>query len=96
MAVDWGQEVEHCYPVDIIIHAEDRPNLLRDISLLFSQEKIQFTAIHASVRKKTNNVIVNITIAINNLQNLQKSLERLRQIQGVQDVKRQDPGGNLP
>ena len=41
---NWGEAREEVFPVDVVIEAMDRQGLLRDISEVFSKEKINVTA----------------------------------------------------
>ena len=42
--VDWGNEGEATYPVDILIEAYDRQGLLRDVMMVLANDNINITA----------------------------------------------------
>jgi GTP pyrophosphokinase len=46
ITADWGAPREEVFPVDIEVEAIDRQGLLRDISEVFSREKINVTAVN--------------------------------------------------
>jgi len=84
----WGEsERETVYPVDIYVLAQDRQGLLRDISEVFSREKIN--VIGVSTQSAKGLARMSFTAEINSTAQLQKALTVLREVSGVQDVRRQ-------
>ena len=43
---EWGQQPEGQFPVDIVVDAQDRQGLLRDISDVFAREKINVIGVN--------------------------------------------------
>src|SRR5690606_14341793 len=39
--VEWGDTGDTVYPIDLSIHAQDRPNLLRDLSEVFARLRLR-------------------------------------------------------
>jgi GTP pyrophosphokinase len=84
----WGEpERETVYPVDIYVLAQDRQGLLRDISEIFSREKIN--VIGVSTQSAKGQARMSFTAEIGSTAQLQKALTVLREVSGVQDVRRQ-------
>ena len=84
----WGESGrETVYPVDIYVLALDRQGLLRDISEVFSREKIN--VIGVSTQSAKGQARMSFTAEIGSTAQLQKALTILRDINGVQDVRRQ-------
>lgn len=84
----WGEpERETVYPVDIYVLAQDRQGLLRDISEIFSREKIN--VIGVSTQSSKGQARMSFTAEIASTKQLQKALTILREVSGVQDVRRQ-------
>jgi len=84
----WGEsERETVYPVDIYVLAQDRQGLLRDISEIFSREKIN--VIGVSTQSAKGQARMSFTAEIGSIKQLQKALTVLREVSGVQDVRRQ-------
>ena len=46
ITADWGSPRDEVFPVDVVVEAMDRQGLLRDISEVFSREKINVTAVN--------------------------------------------------
>ena len=75
------------YPVKVKIIADDRPNLLSDIMLIFSSFKISVSAIHA-VTDKNYTTNIDITLSINNLAQLQEIIKKIKKVKGIITTKR--------
>jgi len=84
----WGEPGrETVYPVDIFILANDRQGLLRDISEVFSREKIN--VIGVSTHSAKAQARMSFTAEILSTAQLQKALAVLREVVGVLEVQRQ-------
>ena len=85
--VEWIKTEEIFYPVKIKIIADDRPNLVSDIMLIFSSLKITVSAVNARTDK--NNIAnIDVTISITNLDQLQQIIQKIKKIKSVLIVKR--------
>ncbi|GAI56576.1 unnamed protein product, partial [marine sediment metagenome] len=85
--VEWIKTEELFYPVKIKIIADDRPNLVSDIMLIFSSLKITVSAINA-ITDKNNIANINVTLSINNLDQLQEVIKKIKKTNSVLTVKR--------
>ncbi|HEV2608759.1 MAG TPA: bifunctional (p)ppGpp synthetase/guanosine-3',5'-bis(diphosphate) 3'-pyrophosphohydrolase [Noviherbaspirillum sp.] len=84
----WGEPGrETVYPVDIFILASDRQGLLRDITEIFSREKIN--VIGVSTQSAKGQARMAFTAEIGSTAQLQKALAIIRDVTGVMEVKRQ-------
>jgi GTP pyrophosphokinase len=84
----WGEPGrETVYPVDIFILANDRQGLLRDISEVFSREKIN--VIGVSTQSAKGQARMSFTAEVSSTEQLQKALMVLRDVSGVLEVQRQ-------
>jgi GTP pyrophosphokinase len=78
---DWGAPRDEVFPVDIVIEAMDRQGLLRDISEVFSREKINVTA--ANTLTKNLHSRMAFTIEVGSLDALKRALASAREVKGV-------------
>lgn len=84
----WGQaDLGAVYPVDIFVLANDRQGLLRDISEVFSREKINVTGVRTQSNK--GQASMSFIVEIASTSQLQKALNVLREVAGVQQARRQ-------
>ena len=86
---DWGEIASQVYPVDICVEAYDRPGLLRDVSTLIANEKLNLLALNLSSNKPDPKAYIKLTVEIPSLPSLGKVLDRIKQIPNVIDVRRQ-------
>jgi GTP pyrophosphokinase len=84
----WGEQApETVFPVDIFVMAGDRPGLLRDVSEIFTREKINVIGVHTQSSK--GQARMSFTAEIASTEHLQKALGMIREVAGVQEAKRQ-------
>ena len=83
----WGDHSkETVYPVDIFVLAQDRQGLLRDISEVFSREKINVIGVNTQSSK--SQARMSFTAEIGGTAQLQKALAIIGEVSGVQEVRR--------
>ncbi len=85
--VSWGGKTDQAYPVKIEITAHDRGGLLRDITSLLANEKINVTGV-STVTDKNNLAHMTFTLEIRNIEILSRILALLDQIPNVMEVRR--------
>lgn len=84
---EWGHAgSETVYPVDIFVLASDRQGLLRDISEIFLREKIN--VIGVSTQSAKGHARMAFTAEISSTAQLLKALGVIREVDGVQEVRR--------
>lgn len=87
--VKWKENLDLCsYPVDIVISANDRKDLLIDIMNTFSYNKIEVSQINAKLITETMTSIISATIYVSDSKNLQNIFNIVMNIKNVFDVKR--------
>ncbi len=89
VAADWGASPEATFPVDIVIDANDRTGLLRDITEILSRERINVTATNSASRDAAARML--LTVEINNLHQLNRVLALIRDVPGVARAARLQP-----
>ena len=78
---NWGERREEVFPVDIVVESSDRQGLLRDISEVFSREKINVTAVNTLTRQHLARM--NFTIEVGGVEQLRRALALVRDVPGV-------------
>ncbi|MGB3612143.1 MAG: GTP diphosphokinase [Cellvibrio sp.] len=86
--VEWGSAPQSSYSVDIIIEAYDRHGLLRDITALLDNERINISALQTLSDKRKNTVDMLITAEIRSIDELSRILTRLNQLPNVASARR--------
>ena len=78
---NWGAPRDELFPVDIIVEATDRPGLLRDLSEIFSKEKINVTAVNTLTRQQLARMA--FTLEVKSLSELKRALAQVGEVKGV-------------
>ena len=82
----WGAQKDGVFSVDIVVQAHDRQGLLRDISEVLSREKINVTGVNT--QSKQHLAYMSFTVEISDLEQLQRTLAQVREVQGVLSASR--------
>jgi GTP pyrophosphokinase len=86
--VDWDMRGDDTYPVDIEIDAFDRPGLLRDITAVVANEKINISSVSVITRKKELKAKILATLEITNIDQLSRMLSLISQLSNITEVRR--------
>lgn len=86
--VDWADEPENYYSVDIMVEAFDRHGLLRDITALLDREKVNVSAMQTLSNKNKNTVDMSLRIEVSSFSDLSRVLARLSRLPNVSSVRR--------
>ena len=86
--VQWGEAVlkDTVYPVDVQVTAQDRQGLLRDISEVFSREKINVVGVQTESRKGMARM--GFTAEVGDARQLAKALLAIGEVEGVIEARR--------
>lgn len=86
--VEWGSKKAQMYPVDIRIKAWDRTGLLRDITVVLANEKVNVLSVNTLTDKKENLANILVTLEVLGLEALGQVLNKINQLPNVVDVQR--------
>jgi GTP pyrophosphokinase len=86
--VSWGPAPVLTYPVDIIIRAYDRSGLLRDVTQVLLNERINVLAVNTRSNKDDNTALMSLTIEIPGLDALGRLLGRIAQLPNIIETRR--------
>jgi GTP diphosphokinase / guanosine-3',5'-bis(diphosphate) 3'-diphosphatase len=84
--VEWGQ-AEKTYPVKVQVEAWDRVGLIRDITTIVAEEKVNISSVSFG-DKGDNTAYTMLSLEIKNLSQLSRLMERIEGIRGVIAVNR--------
>ncbi|MFC0269436.1 GTP diphosphokinase [Kushneria aurantia] len=91
--VDWGRQQPIQYPVDIEIRAWDRSNLLRDVTGILSNEKVNVLGVNTATDRDDHLATLKITLEVSGLDVLSRLINRISQLTNVTDIRRLRQGG---
>lgn len=88
IAVEWGTRGDRAFPVDVNVRAFDRRGLLRDISAVLADSKIDIRAMTTTTQEQDGTADVNLTIAVQDLEALSRVLARIQGLPNVLSAER--------
>jgi GTP pyrophosphokinase len=81
ITAEWGTPRDEVFPVDVVVEAMDRQALLRDVSEVFSREKINVTAVKTLSRNLQAKM--SFTLEVRSLEQLKRALGLVQDVPGV-------------
>jgi len=84
--VAWGDTRDAVYPVDIVVLANDRHGLLRDISEVFARQRINVIGVNTQSRQAIARMV--FTAEVGNGDHLARALAGIREVPGVLEADR--------
>ncbi|MFW6346052.1 MAG: GTP diphosphokinase [Halomonas sp.] len=91
--VEWGERALTQYPVDIEIQAWDRSGLLRDVTGVLGNEKVNVLAVNTLTDTDDGIARMAITVEVDGLETLGRLFSRIQQLSNVIEVRRLRSGG---
>ena len=92
VTVDWSESDQHVFPVTVRLEAWDREGLVRDVTAILSDEKMNIIALSAVVHKDQT-ATVWLTVEVPRLDRLSRIMSRLESIRDVFNVVREVGSG---
>lgn len=89
VTVSWGDVSKQNYVVDLVIEANNRPNLLRDLTKIISDESINIIGLNSYVNHLEDRTVVNLSIETTGHDQLIKIQNHLQSVENIISVKRQ-------
>lgn len=93
LQVNWGQRPGKQYPVEMLIDAYDRTGLLRDVSALLANEKVNVLAVNTLSNQGENTASMNLTVEVDSLERLARIMGKIEQLPNVTRTRRVRAGG---
>ena len=86
--VSWGRDQKNTYPMTIQIHAFDRKGLLKDVSTVFADEKVNVLEMNTRTESKDQSVRMEVLAEIESLEALSMLLSKIDQLSNVFSARR--------
>ncbi|MBR9769689.1 GTP diphosphokinase [Halomonas sp. RT37] len=86
--VEWGERSSSQYPVDIEIQAWDRSGLLRDVTAVLGQDKVNVLSVNTLTNTDDGIARISITAEVDGLETLGRLFSRIQQLPNIIEVKR--------
>ena len=86
--VEWARAAEDAFPVRIVIHTDDRPGMLNQLTSVLSDENTNIRSLEAKGDLDQSGGVVEMTVDVRDKKQLEKLVAAMRRISGVRDVER--------
>ncbi len=86
--VEWAGATAEAFPVRIVVHTDDRPGMLNQLTSIFSDENTNIRSLEAKTELDQGGGIVEMTVDVKDKKQLEKLVTAMRRISGVRDVER--------
>jgi GTP pyrophosphokinase len=92
LETQWGErrstrgERSPGYQTDVVVRANDRPGLLRDVTEVFARDRLNVTEVQTQSRQHIANM--RFTVEVSDRQALQKALSAISEVPGVLEARR--------
>jgi guanosine-3',5'-bis(diphosphate) 3'-pyrophosphohydrolase len=86
--VEWARAAEDSFPVRIIVHTDDRPGMLNQLTSVLSAENTNIRSLEAKTETDHDGGVVEMTVDVRDKKQLEKLVAAMRRISGVRDVER--------
>jgi len=87
--VEWARSAEDAFPVRVVVHTDDRPGLLAQLTSVLSGENANIRSLEAKTELDHDGALVEMTVDVKDKKQLEKLVAAMRRISGVRDVERQ-------
>ena len=84
----FGGDRPAVYPLDLLVEANDRQGLLRDISEVFTKERMNVTGVHTQSAKDRGTAWMTFTVETTDTARLAQVLSQIGRIAGVRHARR--------
>jgi len=88
IGVEWARATSDAFPVRIVVHTDDRPGMLNQLTSVFSDENTNIRSLEAKTDLDQGGGIVEMTVDVKDKKQLEKLVSAMRRISGVRDVER--------
>ncbi|HET9493792.1 MAG TPA: bifunctional (p)ppGpp synthetase/guanosine-3',5'-bis(diphosphate) 3'-pyrophosphohydrolase [Chloroflexia bacterium] len=92
--VNWGEKGTTRYPAGVRIEALDRAGLLRDVTTMLADDKVNIISVHTHKRPASATTTLIMALEVTGVEQLYQLMDRLQSVRGVYEVQR-DTGGSL-
>ncbi|MFN7994790.1 MAG: bifunctional (p)ppGpp synthetase/guanosine-3',5'-bis(diphosphate) 3'-pyrophosphohydrolase [Bryobacteraceae bacterium] len=86
--VEWARAAADAFPVKVVVHTDDRPGMLAQLTSVLSSENTNIRSLEAKTETEHDGALVEMTVDVRDKKQLEKLVAAMRRISGVRDVER--------
>ena len=88
LQVTWGVKPTRTYPVEMSILAYDRTGLLRDVSAVLANERVNVIGVNTQSNQGDNTASMQLTVEVESLENLGRLMKKIEQLPNIMSARR--------
>jgi guanosine-3',5'-bis(diphosphate) 3'-pyrophosphohydrolase len=85
--VEWARATTESFPVKIVVHTNDRPGVLSELTSVLFHENSNIRSLEAKQNEKEG-AVVDMTVDVRDKKQLERIVSQMRRIPGIIDVER--------
>jgi GTP pyrophosphokinase len=88
--VEWARAASEAFPVKVVVHTDDRPGILNQLTSLLANEQCNIRSLEArgDSDRSADGAVVDMTVEVRDKKQLERVVNAMRRISGVRDVER--------
>jgi guanosine-3',5'-bis(diphosphate) 3'-pyrophosphohydrolase len=86
--VEWARSADGSFPVKMIIHTEDKPGMLNQLTTALLNEQTNIRSLEARTDGAPEAAVIDITVEVRDKKQLERVVSAIRRISGVRDIER--------
>ncbi|MDO6682576.1 MULTISPECIES: GTP diphosphokinase [unclassified Oceanobacter] len=88
LQVTWGVKPTRTYPVELSILAYDRTGLLRDVSAVLANERVNVVGVTTQSNQGDNTASMQLMVEVESLENLGRLMNKVEQLPNIMSARR--------
>jgi GTP pyrophosphokinase len=86
--VEWARSDASSFPVKMIIHTEDKPGMLNQLTTALLAEQSNIRSLEARTDGAPEEAVIDMTVEVRDKKQLERVVGAIRRISGVRDIER--------
>jgi guanosine-3',5'-bis(diphosphate) 3'-pyrophosphohydrolase len=86
--VEWARSAAQTFSVHILVHCEDRPGILNQITQILFNEQSNISSLEARGGDTGDGAVIEVTLEVKDKKQFERVVAAVRRIPGVRDVER--------
>ena len=88
--VEWARTASDTFPVRVLVHTEDRPGILNQLTAVLFNEQTNIRSLEArgADGRTPEGAIIEMTVEVRDKKQLERVISSIRRISGVHDIER--------
>ena len=88
MDVEWARSSSGSFPVKMVIHAEDKPGMLNQLTTVLVNEQTNIRSLEARTDGGPDAAVIDMTVEVRDKKQLERVISAMRRISGIRDIER--------